>query len=453
MNRILRLFTLALLASVILTIGVQRNAEAQGLIRDAEIENIIREYSTPLFKAAKLNPEDIEIYLINDKSLNAFVAGGQRMFIHTGLLLASESPGEVIGVIAHETGHISGGHLARFQEQLRKTSPAGIVSLVAGLAVGVLTGAPEAAVAVLSGGQQLATSNILSYSRGQEGAADQAGLKYLEATGQSAKGLREFMARLEGQELLISARQDPYVRTHPLTSDRIEQIESHMERSKYTDKPVPQDLVEKHKRVQAKIFGFLNPIGRTLRKYKTSDNSVPSRYARAIGYFLKPDLKKALPLVDSLIAEFPDDPYFHELKGYGLYRNGDAEGALASYTKAVKLLPSSGLMRKDLADVQLEMNDPELLDDAIANLRVAIAKNKTPGALEKLGAAYHRKGNEPYFRLARGEAALLRGNGRQAKFHSEIALKSFKHGSRDWLKAQDVIQAATVLEERQKRNK
>ena len=421
---------------------MEARAQKISLIRDAEIESTIREFSTPVFLAAKLDPSIVKIHLVRDNSLNAFVAGGQRLFINTGLLTQAKSTEQIIGVIAHETGHISGGHLARFNDALEGSTAATILSIIlGGAAIGA--GRGDIGGIIIAGGQGLVMSNFLRYTRAQESAADQAALKFLDKTETSAKGFLTFMELLGSQELLSPERQDPYVRTHPLTSNRIEIIAHHVANSPYSGNTVSSDIDIKFRRARAKLYGFINPIGHTLRVYKESDKSLESRYARAIGYYRQPNLKKAVPLIDGLIAEHPKDPYFRELKGQMLFENGKPKAALVSYQNAVSLLPDSPLIRRDLARVQLALNDPALLDQAIYNLRIAIADDsESPFTWRQLAIAYGRQGDKGRSSLALAEEALLTGKKSVALYHAGLAERLFPHGSREWLQSQDILLAA-----------
>ena len=413
------------------------------MIRDAEIENIIRLYSTPVFEAAGLNPKAIKLYLVNDPSLNAFVAGGQNMFINTGLLLQSSDPGEVIGVIAHETGHIAGGHLARQHEALAQTAAASILSMILGGAA-VLAGAGEAGAAVMAGGQNMAQRNFLAYSRSHEASADQAAMTYLDRTGQSAAGLKSFMKKLENQELLYAANQDPYLLTHPLTKERIDAISAFVERSPNSKKPWDPKLIEMHARMKAKLVGYMTP-GLVNRTYKRDDNSLPARYARAIALYRGGNMDGFVPAIDALIADYPKDPFFHEVRGQGLWENGRAEEALVSYTKAVELLPDSDLLRRDLSRVQVAIGRPDLIEKAIENLKVVTHNDRfSAGALQELGNAYYKKGDEPRARLYHADAAFLRGEMDKAIYNGEVASRAFREGSAEWLRAKDIVNAAQL---------
>jgi len=265
----------ALCALTIVALAVPREASAEGInfIRDAEIETTIRQFVSPVFTAAGLDPSVIRIYLVNDSRLNAFVAGGQNLFLNTGLLLRSQRPNQVVGVAAHETGHIAGGHLARTQEALRNATIKSMIAMVLGAAAAAAAHG-QGAGGVLAGGAGVGERSILQYSVEQEAKADQAGLGFLDATGQSSKGLLEFFHILENEDLLSAARQDPYLRTHPLTRQRIDYIREHVDHSRFSDVPDKPEFVEMHKRMVAKLAGFLNSPAKTLAQYKESDTSV-----------------------------------------------------------------------------------------------------------------------------------------------------------------------------------
>ena len=428
--------------AIVITGTAPAHAKKVSLIRDAEIENTIREFSKPVFIAAKLDPSAVKIHIIQDHTLNAFVAGGQRVFINSGLITQASSASQIIGVIAHETGHIAGGHLARLNEVLEKSTTATILSILLG-ATAIAAGRGDVGMVVVAAGQGISQRGFIRYSQTQESSADQAALRYLDNTGQSAKGLLDFMKLLGGQEFLIPEYQDPYVRTHPLTRDRVSAITSHVSRSPHSNKPVSPKLEVLYRRARAKLIGFLNPIGHTLRLYKASDNSLESRYARAIGYSRKPDMKKALPLIEGLLADHPEDPYFWELKGQMLFESGDAKGALAPYKKAISFLPGNPLLKRDLARVQLALNDPALLQDAISNLGDALSENpESPFNWRQLAIAYGRMGDKGHSSLALAEEALLTGRHSVALYHGGLAERVFAKGTREWLQAQDILTAA-----------
>lgn len=437
--------------SLVLTLGAllvfapatQVRAKGFSFIRDAEIENTIRIYSAPLFKAAGLEPEAVHIHLVKDPSLNAFVAGGQRLFLHTGLLMRTENPGQLIGVIAHEAGHIAGGHLTRIHQAMKDATATNILALILGGLVAAGAQRTDMGTAVMMGGQSVGMRTLLRYSQVQESSADQAGFKFLDHTGWSAEGTLEFLRIIESQDVLSMDRQDPYMRTHPLTRDRLMAVEAHIKRSSSTGREFPPEFGELHRRMRAKLFAFIQRPQVTLKRFRADDLSVEARYARAIAYFRLLDMQKAQPLIDGLIAERPNDPYFHELKGQMLFERGHLAEALAPYQEAVNLMPSSALLRGDLAKVQVELNDPALLDSAIANLKVAVQREgDVPLNWRRLAIAYGRNGEQGLSALALAEEALLQGKKDIARYQAGKAENLLPMGSRGWLQAQDILSAA-----------
>ena len=433
----------AYLCIALITLSGQAFAKNISIIRDTEIENTIRVYSAPLFEAAGLQANDISIHIVNDPTLNAFVAGGQRLFMNTGLLMRADDASQVIGVIAHETGHISGGHLVRMQESLRNSTTQSILAMILGGVAAVASGEPGAAQAVIAGSATIQQRSLLSYTRTMERSADQAGFEFLESSGMSARGLLAFLEILSGQETLSASRQDPYVRSHPLTRDRIEFLREQIARSPNSDKPTAAQLTRAHDRMRAKLKGYLNPLSRTLRDFPESDQSVPARYARAIGYKEKHQVEQALAQVDSLLAEAPNDPFFYELKGDILQDAGKVADSLQPYRKAIEILPWAALIRINLAQSLLEMNNPALDSEALTNLNEALRyEPEIPLAWRLKSTAYSRNGDQAHVMLALAEEAMLTEKRDVALYRAERAMELLQTGSASWLRAQDIRNAS-----------
>lgn len=425
-------------------------ARGPSLIRDAEIENTIRAYGAPLFAMAGLEPSSVRVHLIRDQRLNAFVAGGQNIFLNTGLLVASDTPNQVIGVIAHETGHISGGHLARTQDALRDASAQSIIALVLGAAA-IAGGAGSAGGALIAGGATAAERSFLKYSRTQEGAADQAALRFLDATGQSARGMLEFFEKLGDQEALLTANQDPYVRTHPLTRERIDTIRAHVATSRYSDAPDPPELIVAHERMKAKLRGFLDTPVQTFRHYPESDTSLPARYARTVAYHKQNDLDRAIAAVDELLAENPEDPYFLELKGQILFESGRIEESIPPYRESVRRAPNEPLLLIGLGQSQASSNDDANVKPAIETLEAAVRLDRRSAtAWRWLATAYGRDQQIGMARLATAERYLLLRRYRDAGQQAARALQVLPTGSPGHLRAQDIESAAKTAQDRRK---
>ena len=275
----------------------------------------------------------------------------------------------------------------------------------------------------------MAQRSFLQFSITQEASADQAALTFLDRTQQSARGLLQFFEILQQQELLSAAHQDPWVRTHPLTSQRVEYVREHVLHSRFADAKDPPDLLELHKRMKAKLAAFLQPPQTTLQAIKADDNSVAARYARAVAYYRIPDLKKAVPTIDGLISDYPNDPYFHELKGQMLFENGRIAEAVAPYEQAVKLMPTNALLRMELGQVQLETNDPKLVPKALTHLTEAVRfEDRNPDAWRFLAIAYGRSDNIGMMALALSEQGIAAGDFTLARQQAARALKLLPAG-------------------------
>ena len=265
---------------IAITLSVQP-AMAQSVLRDAETEAFFDEISEPLIRAAGLNPNNVDIVLINDKSINAFVAGGQTVYIHSGLIDTAVSANEVQGVIAHELGHIEGGHVVRFSEGVSAASGISIASLILAAAA-IAAGAGEAGMGILAAGQQAALGKFLAFSRAQEGIADASGSRYLSAAGITGKGSIGFFKKLQNFEFRLGIPQeDSYGRTHPLSGERISVLEDTYKADPAWSAPLNQKWETDFKRVKAKLSGYLADPNITLRDYPESDLHIHLR-ARSI---------------------------------------------------------------------------------------------------------------------------------------------------------------------------
>ncbi len=429
------LLTAAIIGAVI---GAVTPASAISLIRDAETEELLRSYATPIFAAAGLNPRSVNIFLVNDNQVNAFVAGGQNVFFTTELLLEFDTPGEIKGVIAHEVGHIAGGHLARTQDAMKGTGALAIASMVLGVGMAAM-GAPDVGMGIMTGGQQVAQRNFLAYSRSQESSADQAAATYLDSIGESAEGLLEVMHKFSGQESLNERNQDPFVRSHPMSSDRIGALEDRLEKSPYRGHKDTPELIEAHSRMQGKLYGFIKPAAQTFRKFPPKDTSIKARYARAIAHYQRGDAELALREVDALIAEAPDDAYYYELKGQILFENGRVKEAIAPHTKAVALKPDIPLLRVNLAQAMLSTEDPAYRKPALETLQVAMRQDpEITFGWHQLAVAYANDGQEGMAALASAERFFRSENRRDAYIHSQRAMKLLPEGSPGNFRARDI---------------
>jgi len=414
------------------------------LIRDTEIENTIRVYTAPIFKAAGLDPSVVQIHLVNDPALNAFVANGQRIYIHTGLLMRAEDPGEVIGVLAHETGHITGGHLARFGDGIADAQNANLLALLLGIPAAVLSGRGDVAAAALALGTQVGTRQFLSYTRANEQSADQAAVGFLDQAGISSQGMLEFMELLTREEKLYVENPNPYTRTHPLSRDRVDFIRNHLENSELKNADLDPSYQVLHDRMRAKLRGFILPPHQTYQLYPEEDKSVPARYARAIALMQESQTPQAVAAIDALIADYPDDPFFLELKGDILRDGARLEESIEPYRAALEILPWSALIRASLARTLIELNNPDYDDEAEKQLREALRYEPWMSSAWRLLATVHgRRGEFGEASLAQAEEAINQGRKDAALGHAKRALDQLPNGSPGWLRAQDIeVQAS-----------
>jgi predicted Zn-dependent protease len=432
--------------------GTARPAAADeqlNFIRDAEIESIIQTWWMPIIAAAGLDPAAVHVYLVNDPSLNSFVAGGQNLFLYTGILMRSTSPNQVIGIMAHETGHIAGGHLARSEQAMHNATIASIIAMAAGAAVAAASRNPDAGAAALLGGSQVGERSFLHFSVTQEASADHAAMTFLDRSHQSARGLLQFFQILEQEEFLAAQREDPYLRTHPLTRDRINYVRDHVNQSPWSNAADPPEWLVMHARMKAKLDAFTNPPGNILAKYKADDKSVAARYARAIAYYRIPQLQNALPIIDGLIAQEPNNPYFQELKGQMLFENGRVKEAIVPYQQAVKLKPDSALIKIEAAQVELESEDPALVPKAMALLNEAtIYESANPDLWRSLAVAYGRSGSMGMMALSLAEQGMADGDWKNARQQAQRAMKTLPPGPQRQ-RAQDIADDAKRSKDRE----
>ena len=431
-----------------------RPAAAQSILRDAETEALFREMSRPILEAAGLRPDNVQVVLIHDRSINAFVAGGQIVYIHSGLLAAADNANEVQGVIAHEVGHITGGHVIRIQEGVKVATGIMLLSMLLGAAA-MAAGAGEAGMGVMAAGQQAAMGKFLAFSRTQESAADAAGASFLAKSGVSGKGLISFFKKLQNQEFRYAIPQDNgYMRTHPLTGERMQALEQSVKSAPGWNNATDSRLEARFQRVKAKLFGYVEDPTRTLSLYPMSNKSVPARYARAYAWHKSAYPEKALAEAESLLAEQPTDPYFLELKGQVLLESGRPALALESLRQAVRYAPDQPLIAALLGHALISTEKPDNFEEAKRVLRAAIGRdNSNPFAWYQLGIVYDREGDPGRAALATAERYNLQGEPRLALVNAEQALRTVPTGSPDWLRAQDIAMVSRTEVERKKKNR
>lgn len=430
--------------TVLFAAGFQAQAAAQVLLRDAEIEAWLYEMSEPLWRAADLPEGGVEILLIGDPTPNAFAgaSSGLKMGIHTGLITLADTPNEVEGVIAHETGHLAGGHSARGAEAYARASRPALLSLVLGAALIAAGAPPEAGIGAMGLGQSIATSNYLAYSRGQESAADQAAVTYLDAVGSSTHGLLEFFDVLKNRQLIRASAPNPYFQTHPLAVQRVARLRQRAESSPYwTVRNSPAEI-EKLRLIQAKIHGFLNEPQVTLRQYPLTDQSDPAHYARAVAYYRASDLPRAQKEIDHLLARHPDNPFYHELKGQMLFEHGKVAEAIAPHRRSTELAPQFALLKINLARALVATEQDANVDEAVGILAEALRIERNNAfAWSVLARAHSHRGDDALALLAQAEASYHSGDTPSAHRFASLAREKLGAGTPEHQQALDIIVA------------
>jgi predicted Zn-dependent protease len=415
-------------------------AERTVLLRDAEAEVLIADFARPILKAAGLGAATIQVRIVDDQSFNAFVADSRHIYINSGALLDCKTPNELIGVLAHETGHLAANHLVQLRKEISRMQILSAIAMIGGAVAGIASGNGRAGAAAALGGAQIGQRSLLSYAREQETSADMAGLKFLDKTGQSANGMLETFKRLADEQLFSAGGYDPYLQTHPLPADRIAQIEEAAHKSKYFDKTDSPELKARYDLVRAKFLGFTATSQRVTREYPTTDTSLPARYARAIMTYRYADPASAVARVDDLIKEAPNNAYFWELKGQILLETGSPAKALDPLKKAVALAPNAGLIRVLYGQALVGTGSDKLLPEAISALAKGIGDDPDqPMGYRQLAIAYAKTGDTALADLATAQGSFASGDIMAAKQYALRAQGKLKVGSPGWLRADDII--------------
>jgi predicted Zn-dependent protease len=430
--------------------AVAQENKGPPVLRDTETEQLLREYTRPILRAAGLEKQNIQMVIINQGVFNAFVADGRRIFVNYGAILQSETPNQIIGVMAHETGHLAGGHLAKMREQMAQAQTQMIIAMLLGagaMVAGAKTGGSggglsNAGAAMFSAPGEMIRRNLLSYVRQQEENADKAGVKFLTTTGQSARGMYETFKRFTDESLFAARGTDPYVQSHPMPAQRVAALEELARSSPYWDKKDDPALQLRHDMARAKISAFMERQETVYRRYPMSNNSLPARYAHAISTYLHGDLRSALAQIDALIQQQPNNPYFHEVRGQALLEGGKPQEAIAPLRKAVALSNNSPLIEMLLGQALVATSNNAYTDEAIAILRAAVAReSEAPIGYIQLAMAYGRKGDYAQADLASAQAAYLRGDAKTARDLASRAKTRFAIGTPGWVKADDIVSA------------
>ncbi len=439
-----------LVAGSVISGASQAQAQGLPLIRDSEIESLLNDYAQPLFKAAGLGSGRITMRIVRNDAFNAFVIDGGNVFVHTGLLMQSDTPNQVIGVIAHEAGHIAGGHMAALRHRIAKDQTRALLLqiLAAGLMAGGIASGDRDVTAAggagLSSGPNFVIRSLLAERRSQESAADQFGLRVLEATKQSGRGMLETFERFAQQEYISDTYKDPFARSHPVATDRLNQLRRNVEGSRYYANFDPPQLQLRHDLMRAKLSGYLESPAIVLNRYPMTDKSLPARYARGIARYFqggRGGLEAALSEIDQLIQARPDYPYFWEVKGDLLMRSGKSKEAVPFLRKAINLTKkgSNSLMQVKLATALQNSGQKASLQESVRLLKTSLITDPNPRAFRLLATAYYNQGDRPKADAMTAQAYFVEGNVQQAQIFAKRAQRALKAGSPEWIKNEDII--------------
>ncbi|HEY2071335.1 MAG TPA: M48 family metalloprotease [Rhizomicrobium sp.] len=434
--------------AVVLALGfsVQTVAAQQvEIIRDTEIERLLKSYEDPILVTANIDPVTVKMYIVSDPEINAaamqspLASETEDILVNTGTFLQLSSPNQIIGILAHETGHIAGGHLIRDADAMQKAS----IPMLIGMAVGIIAmakGAGEGGMGAIMLGQQAAESEFLSFSRAQEATADQMGQKYLLKLHLSGRGMLSVFEKFANDEAMSAYYNTPFVSDHPADRERIALLTREVDASPYKDVPDSPESIHKFHMVQAKLAGYLARPDAVMQRYPMSDQSEEAHYARAMAYFRQPDLKKALEETNILIKMEPKNPYFYEILGQIYVNTAQPAKGVAPYQKAVDLLPDAPLIRIDLAAAELAIDKSPLVNQALANLKIALQQENNNGfGWYEMAQAYSLLGNEPMANLSTAELNYNGGNMREAGRFATMAAHGLPKGSADWQRANDIM--------------
>jgi len=428
------------------------HAQNLPLIRDGEIEALLADYARPIFKVAGLGSNKIQMRIVREDSFNAFVVDGRSVFINTGALTISDTPNQVIGVISHETGHITGGHMAALRARIAKDQTRALIASILGIGLLVAGGTSghsaggndlgNAGTGVLLGGNELVQRGLLSQMRQQESAADQAGIKFLEATHQSGRGMLETFERFAQQEYISDAQKDAFVRSHPIATDRLARLRTLVEQSPYYNAKDDPALQLRHDLMRAKLSGYLERPATILNRYPAKDQSLPARYARVLAHFFQGGsgaLETALTEIDSLIRDKPDNPWFQEVKADILIRAGRKHDAIGPLRQALRLAPAATLVQVELADCLQSEGNPAAMNESVDMLRRSLIDDENGQAYRLLATAYYAQGKGPEADAAQAQAEFEEGDLKKAQIFAKRAQAHLRQGTPEWIKTDDII--------------
>jgi predicted Zn-dependent protease len=422
-------------------------ANAFEILSDSETEFVIRKLIAPILKVARINPKTLNLYIILDNSVNAFVIGGNNLFINTGLITTFNNPDALKGVVAHELGHVTGNHVAMRQSQVQELMSQSILVNLLGAAA-IIGGAGEVGSALIAGGMHTLQGNYLRYSRFQETAADNAAIKYLHDSHNTIKGLIQVFEHFEQESLRLREHINPYMLTHPMSNDRLSFTRQFLKNENDTYQSSNQEKME-YAQIVAKLRGFTIPLESFSDKNIQDLPPSAQLYAKSIILYRKAKFKAAINILDQLINQSqPNEAFLYELKGQFLFESGNNTDAINSYKKAITILPDNPLILAEYAVVLVNASNTasgthkqHILEEAITTLQkvLSLRLNNHPYVYRQLAVAYGKLGKLGYSNLMLAEEALLLHNFQEAKKFTKLAEKYKNQDNYLTLRIDDIL--------------
>ncbi len=449
-ERVSRLASIpALILAAVLWLTAAAQSHAQSLIRDPDIEFGLRELAFPVLRAAGLSTNQVRILVVNDNTFNAFVIDYNAIYLNYGLILSVDSPEMLQAVIAHEAAHIANGHLARrhqnLQDAQRKASLGTALALIAAAA-----GGGEAAAGIAAGTQGAAIRGFLGHTRAEEASADRSAASYLRWAGISPKGMVAIHRKFAGQELLSTANQDPYMRSHPTSRDRLRAAEAFLD--EFGDQTQPNETADYwFARVKGKLSAFLRSPSWTMRRAKEETAYDIRMMREASAHHQNRDLARARAAIDEALKIRPEDPFYYELKGQILLENRQLSEAVNSYAQAVEMAPHDALILAGYGRALLLQGQTDTALEALEKARARDYRNAR--LMRDLGVAYSKVGNNGMASTVTAERYALQGRLADAGIHARRAIGQLPEGSPGWQRAQDVLIASKRAEKAKRKRK
>ncbi|WP_146589888.1 M48 family metalloprotease [Puniceibacterium confluentis] len=431
-------------AALVLALMAGTPARAVSLLRDADIEYGLSQLAAPILRAAGLSPAQVKVLVVDDSSLNAFIADTQHIFVNSGMILKLGNARMLQAVIAHEAAHIANGHISRRAGNMRTARTAAGLGMALAAAAAV-SGRGDAAAGIAFGAQSSAMRNFLAHTRAEESSADQSAVRTMLRAGVNPQGAVEVFDLFRGQEALSVGRQDPYMLSHPLTRDRMRAMEGFVAGSGVE---LPQDPTANYwfARVQGKLSAFLRNPNWTLRRVGDSPSRDIALMREAAAYHKQSNLTRALKAIDAAIALRPRDPFLIDLKAEILLESRQAGAAVQSYRQAAALAPNDALILGGLGRALLAAGQ---FKDALEVLERARGRDWQDGRLLRdLAVGYARTGQPGLASVATAERYALQGRLEDAGIHAKRAMDQLPRGSAPWQRAQDVLSAAEQAQRR-----